>query len=100
MEGKINNYRDLEVWQRSMQLAESIYILSKRLPDTEKFGLQTQLQRAAISIPSNIAEGYGRGRGDYRRHLSIARGSLLEVETQIELCVRLQLITREDVVEA
>ncbi len=94
-----DSYRQLEVWQRSMDLAELIYTLTEKMPDSERFGLISQLRRAVVSIPSNIAEGYGRShRGDYLRHLSIARGSLMEVETQLTLSVRLKLLERDTVV--
>ncbi|HCS54802.1 four helix bundle protein [Rubinisphaera sp.] len=95
----VNSYRDLDVWNRSMELVEMVYLISKELPDTERFGLITQMQRAAVSIPSNIAEGYGRGGGNYRSHVLIAKGSLMELETQLELCVRLQLIKKDRVLD-
>jgi len=92
------SYRQLEVWQRSMDLAELVYTLTEQMPDNERYGLVSQLRRTAVSIPSNIAEGYGRShRGDYLRHLSIARGSLMEIETQLTLSVRLKLLEREAV---
>ncbi|MCA9241270.1 MAG: four helix bundle protein [Planctomycetales bacterium] len=91
------NYRELDVWQRSMELVESVYKVSKLLPGEERFGLTSQMQRAAVSIPSNIAEGYGRGGKDYRRFVLISRGSLMEVETQLELSVRLGFIERDAV---
>lgn len=94
----IDSYRDLDVWNRAMELVESVYRITRELPDNERFGLISQMQRSAVSIPSNIAEGYGRGGGDYRRHVLIAKGSLMELETQLELCVRLELIKREQVV--
>ena len=85
-----SNYRELIVWQRAMALAEAAYTLAAILPDTERFGLCSQLRRAAISIPSNIAEGHERrSRADYRRFVTIACGSLAELETQIELIRRL-----------
>ncbi|MCC6680785.1 MAG: four helix bundle protein [Phycisphaeraceae bacterium] len=91
-----DSYRQLEVWQRSMDMAEMIYTLTEQLPDSERYGLVSQLRRAVVSIPSNIAEGYGRShRGDYLRHLSVARGSLMEVETQLTLSVRLKLLERD-----
>ena len=94
-------YRGLTVWQRAMELAEEVYRLTDLLPTTEKYGLSSQLQRAAASIPANIAEGYGRTRrGDYMRHLSIARGSLMEVETHLILAVRVKKLEREDVIKA
>jgi len=80
----VKSYRDLLVWQRSIQLSLSIYNLTRIFPKEERYGLTSQLQRAGVSIPSNIAEGYGRGtRKDYKQFLSIARGSTLEVQTQL-----------------
>jgi four helix bundle protein len=71
----LQNYRDLDVWQRAMDLVDAVYDVTSEFPPSERFGLVTQLQWAAVSIPSNIAEGYGRKhRGDYLRFLSIARG--------------------------
>ena len=93
----INSYKDLIVWQKSMDLAESVYRISEKLPSKENYGLISQMRRAAVSIPSNIAEGYGRqSTGSYAQFLSIARGSLLELETQIELCIRLKYIHQID----
>jgi four helix bundle protein len=96
---KENAYRKLEVWQRGMDLVVEVYRLTETLPAQEKFGLTSQIQRAAVSIPANIAEGYGRThRGDYLRHLSIARGSLMELETHLTLCVRLNMLERDSVI--
>jgi four helix bundle protein len=90
---RIESYQDLAVWQRGMNLVETIYRVSKNLPADERFGLVTQMCRAAVSIPSNIAEGFGRqASGEYRHHLSMARGSLLELETQVILCQRLEFL--------
>jgi four helix bundle protein len=97
----IRTYRQLDVWQRAMDLVEAVYEVAANFPDSEKFGLRSQMQRAAVSIPSNIAEGYGRThRGDYVRHLSIARGSLMELETQMTLSVRLKLAPRSRMIPA
>ena len=94
----LQSYRDLVVWQKAMDLVEEIYRLTKMLPKEELYALATQIRRAAISIPANIAEGYGRlHRKEYLNHLSIARGSLMEVETQLELIVRLHYGSREQV---
>lgn len=83
----INSYTDLLVWQRSMTLVKNTYRATSVLPKDERFGLISQLRRSAISIPSNIAEGFGRqATGEYRHHLSISRGSLHELETQYYLC--------------
>jgi len=93
----LTSYRDLDVWQIGMDLVESTYRLSAQLPDEEKYGLKSQVQRAAVSVPANIAEGYGRlHRGDYIRHLSIARGSLMELETLVTLTVRLGFVRRDE----
>jgi four helix bundle protein len=80
----VTSYKDLKVWQRGIELSLAIYKLTASFPSDERFGLISQLQRAAVSVPSNIAEGYGRGtRKDYKQFLSIARGSTLEVQTQL-----------------
>ena len=93
----LQSYRFLEVWQRGIDLVELIYKLSAAFPSDERFGLTSQVRRAAVSIPSNIAEGYGRShRGDYLRFLSIARGSLSDVETQLIVAGRLKFASRED----
>lgn len=92
----IRSFRDLVAWQRAMDLVASVYALTRGLPDEERFGLTSQMRRAAVSVPSNIAEGYGRGHtADYLRFLRQARGSLYELQTQIELLPRLSLIAQE-----
>jgi four helix bundle protein len=93
----LQNYRELVVWQRGIDLVEIVYNLTQAFPPEEKFGITSQLRRAAVSVVLNIAEGYGREhRGDYRRFLSIARGSLCEVETLLILAGRLNLLSREE----
>lgn len=93
----LQTYRDLEAWKKSIDLVQSVYEITQHFPSEERFGLTNQMRRAAVSIPSNIAEGYGRiHRGDYLHHLSIARGSLLEVETQLIISDRLQYIARDE----
>lgn len=95
---RIAGYRDLLVWQRSMNLVEAIYRATEKLPANEQWGLALQMRRASVSVPSNIAEGYGRqATGEYRHHLSIGRGSLLELETQVLLCQRLGYLGPEEV---
>jgi four helix bundle protein len=80
----VSSYKDLVVWQRSIKLSLSIYRLTATFPIEERYGITSQLRRASVSIPSNIAEGYGRGsRKEYKQFLSIARGSTLEVQTQL-----------------
>lgn len=96
----MKSYRDLIVWQKSMNLVTLIYKLVLELPENEKFGLTPQIKRSAISIPSNIAEGYGRNyRKDYSRFLQIARGSLFENQTQLEIAVNLDFIKAENLNE-
>ncbi len=96
MSNEIKSFRDLVAWQKSMDLCKTIYALSSIFPDSERFGLTSQIRRAVVSIPSNIAEGYGRNRtNDYLRFLDIARGSLCEVETQLILAQELGWL-RED----
>jgi len=86
----VGDLKELIAWQVAMDLAEAVYRATRRFPDDERFGLRLQVRRAAVSVPSNIAEGHGRvDRGDYARHVRIARGSLKEVETQIILSRRL-----------
>lgn len=93
----VTSHKDLVVWQKSMDLVIATYTLTDTLPSKEQFGLISQMRRAAISVPSNIAEGYGRNStGSYVQFLSMARGSLLELETQIELCIRLNYINLID----
>jgi carbamoyl-phosphate synthase large subunit len=82
----VAHFRDLEVWQVSMALAKAVYALTARFPREERYGLSSQLQRAAVSIPSNIAEGHARATTrDYARFVSIALGSVAELETQLLL---------------
>ncbi|MBL8206782.1 MAG: four helix bundle protein [Blastocatellia bacterium] len=90
----IQSYRDLLVWQKAMDLVAECYRLSESFPKTEIYGLASQLRRAAVSIPANIAEGHGREHlGDYLHHLSIANGSLMEVETHLLLAEKLSFLT-------
>ena len=92
----LQNYRELLVWQRGMDLTVCVYELVKSFPKDEQYGITSQLKRATVSIVLNVAEGYGRHhRGDYLRFLSIARGSCCEVETILILVGRLGLATKE-----
>jgi four helix bundle protein len=92
----IQSYRDLRAWQHAMQLAESVYAASRRFPVEERSGLTLQLRRAAVSVPANIAEGWGRGmRKEYAHFLRIARGSLCEAETQLLLAHRFGFLDDE-----
>jgi four helix bundle protein len=90
-------FRDLEVWKRSLLLVADVYRVTTKLPRDERFGLTAQLRRAAVSVTCNIAEGYGRAtRGEYLNQLSVARGSLNEVEALCEVCRILDLLTAQD----
>ncbi|WP_333590736.1 four helix bundle protein [Brevundimonas sp.] len=94
----MQSYRDLIVWQRSMGLAEAVYRLSKAFPTDERFGLTSQARRAAVSIPANIAEGYGRGtRPAYMSFVRIAQGSLKELETHLLLAERIGYCAAADI---
>jgi len=87
---KAVHFRKLLIWQRSMELVGKVYRLSAVLPRSESFGLVNQMRRAAVSVPSNISEGHGRGSNrSFALFLRQARGSLNELETQVELCVQL-----------
>lgn len=92
----INSFRDLRVWQAGMDLVEQISGLTQHFPRHERFGLASQLQRAAVSVPSNIAEGHTREhtREDLH-HVSMAQASLAEVETQLEIALRLKYVASE-----
>jgi four helix bundle protein len=87
------SFRELLVWQRSMQLAETIFRVTEDFPKREVFGLASQMRRAATSIPSNLAEGANRiGRKEFRQFVTIARGSNNELQTQIELAQRVGIL--------
>ena len=89
----MKTYRDLIVWQKSMVLVTEVYKISKEFPNDETYGLTSQIRRCAVSIPSNIAEGYGRNStNDYIHFLRIATGSLYELQTQMEIALNLHYI--------
>ena len=97
---RVRSYRDLRVWQKAMALVVESYRLAKLLPKSETYGLIGQIQRAAVSIPANIAEGHGGEHlGDYLRHLSVANGSLMELETHFLISVELEFVTRDQVAQ-
>ena len=89
----IKDHTDLIVWRKAMTLVEEVYKASREFPKEEVYGLRSQLRRAAVSIPANIAEGHGRkSTKEYAHHISIAYGSLMEVETHVEIAFRLGYI--------
>ena len=93
----VNSYRDLEVWQKATDLVIECYRLTNRFPKSELYGLTAQIQKAAISVPANIAEGHGRDHlGDYLHHLSIANGSLMELETHLLIANKLCYLKETD----
>jgi four helix bundle protein len=92
----VRGHRDLLVWQRSVDLAMCIYKATEAFPRHEIYGLTAQLRRGAVSVPSNIAEGHGRDHlGDYLHHLSMANGSLMELDTQLVLASRLGYLAED-----
>lgn len=97
----VRNYRDLIAWQKAMDLVEAVYDLTRSFPAEERYALTSQLRRAAVSVPSNIAEGEGRfSKRDFARFLSVALGSLREAETQIEIAVRLKYCSADSTTRA
>ena len=93
MSGSVKTHKDLDVWKKSIELTKMIYEFTEELPKTEKYGLISQMRRAAVSVPSNIAEGAGRNsNAELRNFINIALGSLTELETQIILCKELSLV--------
>lgn len=98
MEQKIKGYKKLVVWQKSIQLAVDVYGVVQSFPKSEMYVLSDQMRRAAVSIPSNIAEGYERqSTAEYIRFLTIARGSKAELETQLMICEKLNFGDKEKI---
>ncbi len=94
--GEIKTFRDLIAWQKAMELARIVYKMTGQMPESEKFGLTSQMRRAAVPVPSNIAEGYARqSTADYLKYLRIARASLAELMTQVELAVSLKMLAED-----
>lgn len=92
----MHNFRELKIWQRSMSLAEEVYKMAASFPKEERFGLASQIKGCAVSIPSNISEGAGRGTNkQFRYFLEISMGSSNELQTQLELAKRFNFITQE-----
>ena len=96
-EGRRNSYRDLIVWQKAMALAKQVYLITKTFPKDEIYGLTSQIRRCSVSVPSNIAEGRGRGSDkEFIRFLNIALGSVYELQTQLELALSFNYISNYD----
>ncbi len=96
----MRNFRELTIWKSGIELVKKIYLLTESLPNTEKFGLISQMQRASVSIPSNIAEGSSRNSEiEFKRFLEIAIGSSFELETQLIICEKLGFLKEEDMQE-
>ena len=94
---KMRNFRKLKIWQQGIEIVKEVYRLSQKLPSEEKFGIKSQITRAAVSVPSNIAEGSSRNSEiEFKRFLEIAMGSLFEVETQLIIVEQLGFIKSED----
>ncbi len=92
-----NSYKDLVAWRKAMELVTEIYKATQKFPKEELYGITSQLRRAAVSVPSNIAEGQARlSAKDFRKFLSQARGSLVEIETQLIICQMLKMLSTEE----
>ncbi|OEK02722.1 four helix bundle protein [Roseivirga sp. 4D4] len=92
----MHNYKELKIWQKAIELAEKVYQSTQGFPSDERFGLTSQLRRASVSVSSNIAEGAGRNtKGEFNQMLGIAYGSLCEIETQLIIAKRLELLNME-----
>ncbi|HKF50251.1 MAG TPA: four helix bundle protein [Terracidiphilus sp.] len=103
MEGKtgVKSYRELVVWRKAIQLAAIVYRMTRQFPREEVYGLSSQIRRAAVSVPSNIAEGQGRmSRGEFRHFLGIARGSNFELQSQLEIARVLEMGELKQINEA
>ena len=95
---EIINFKDLKIWQKGMDIAEKCYFLTKLFPRDELYSMVQQIRRSAVSIPANIAEGYGRrSTGDYIRFINIAQGSINELETHLLLSQRVGISTKKDI---
>lgn len=94
---RVRSYRDLVAWQKAMRLVIDVYRCTQSFPKAEIYGLTAQLRRAAVSVPSNIAEGQGRASiGEFKQFLCHARGSLLEIETQLQIAQSLEYLSSEE----
>ena len=101
MHNNPGNFKDLKIWQKAMELTMEIYSLVRLLPKEETYALSDQMRRAAVSIPSNIAEGQGRGSDkEFIQFLYFSRGSILELSTQLEICQKIGYITSTEAAKA
>lgn len=97
---EVKNHKDLKVWKKSIKLVKLVYLLTKGFPDSERFNLTSQIRRATVSIPTNIAEGFGRNhQKELIQFLNIARGSLAEVDTLSIICKELEYIEENNFIE-
>ena len=97
----VESYRDLKVWQKAMDLVEMIFSLTSKLPREQVYGMSSQMQRAANSVPSNIAEGHARdSTKEYLYHISVSLGSIAELETQLILCGRVKFLSDGELTNA
>ena len=97
---KTSDFKKLIVWQKAMDIVAATYTLTQKLPTSEIYGLSNQMRRAAVSVPSNIAEGQSRNSDkEFAQFLTIARGSLSELETQFHICARVNLLSDSDIAE-
>ena len=100
-DSRMKSYQDLIVWRKGIDLVEEIYSLTMYLPNSEKYGLIPQMRRSAISIPANIAEGWGRkSTGNFIQYLNISSGSLAELMTQLEIIKRLKLVDLSEITKS
>ena len=98
---KTSDYKELQVWHKAIDLVVEIYKISKLLPKEETYGISDQIRRSAVSIPSNIAEGQSRNSiKEFIQFLSIARGSLAELETQLLICIKVNMLSEDNITEA
>ncbi|MFD2531998.1 four helix bundle protein [Gracilimonas halophila] len=92
----VKTHRDLQIWQKSMDLVTKVYKEVENFPDYEKFGLTSQIRRSSVSIPANIAEGFGRrSKKEFRRFLNISMGSLFEIQTELEVSYNLEYLDKD-----
>jgi four helix bundle protein len=92
----VKTHRDLQIWQKSMDLVTNVYKEVENFPDYEKFGLTSQIRRSSVSIPANIAEGFGRrSKKEFRRFLNISMGSLFEIQTELEVSYNLKYLDKD-----